>query len=215
MNNINNSVNRFPSIEQLNQYVISALIDSCKQQNPHLILSGGRSPLPIYSILGKILDRSSNPIIVPSDERRVPISNDLSNEGMIKKYFINLEEKNYISLHDLSAKLLLNKINEYELSLLGFGTDGHFASIFPNMDNLENALHDTESLVRVDSGFPDVPRISLTLGELSKAKKTLLLATSKNKLDLILAKRSKFDLLPIDYLIKSVENIEILTLNFD
>ena len=98
---------------------------------------------------------------------------------------------------------------------LDLGTDGHFASIFPNMDNLENALHDTESLVRVDSGFPDVPRISLTLGELSKAKKTLLLATSKNKLDLILAKRSNFALLPIDYLIKSVENIEILTLNFD
>ena len=81
-------------------------------------------------------------------------------------------------MHDLSAKLLLNKINEYELSLLGFGTDGHFASIFPNMDNLENALHDTESLVRVDSGF-DVPRISLTLGELSKAKKRSYLQHQK------------------------------------
>ena len=83
------------------------------------------------------------------------------------------------------------------------------------MDNLENALHDTKSLIRVDSGFTDVPRITLTLGELSKAKKTLLLATSKNKLDLILAKRSHLDLLPIDYLIKSVENIEVLTLYFD
>ena len=143
-----------------------------KQQNPHLILSGGRSPLPIYSILGKILDRSSNLLLCPQ-MREVPISNDLSNEGMIKKYFINLEEKNYISLHDLSAKLLLNKINEYELSLLGFGTDGHFASIFPNMDNLENALHDTESLVRVDSGFPDVPRISLTLESYLRQKNAL------------------------------------------
>jgi len=215
MNNINNLINRFSSIEQLNQYVISALTDSCKQHNPFLVLSGGKSPLPIYSTFGKILDRSSNPIIVPSDERRVPISDELSNEGMIKKYFISLEAKNFISLHDLSAQSLLNKIKEYELSLLGFGTDGHFASIFPNMDNLENALHDTKSLIRVDSGFTDVPRITLTLEELSKAKKTLLLATSKNKLDLILAKRSHIDLLPIDYLIKSVENIEILTLNFD
>ena len=103
MNNINNLINRFSSIEQLNQYVISALTDSCKQHNPFLVLSGGKSPLPIYSTFGKILDRSSNPIIVPSDERRVPISDELSNEGMIKKYFISLEAKNFISLHDLSA----------------------------------------------------------------------------------------------------------------
>ena len=27
-------------------------------------------------------------------------------QGMIKKYFINLEEKNYISLHDLSANYI-------------------------------------------------------------------------------------------------------------
>ena len=61
------------------------------------------------------------------------------------------------------------------------------------------------------------PLIWYLINNIKKSKKVtnIIVATSKNKLDLILAKRSNFALLPIDYLIKSVENIEILTLNFD
>ena len=90
------------------------------------------------------------------------------------------------------------------------GTDGHFASIFPFMSNLDEAIDSTDPVIRVDSGYPEVPRITLSLSEILKSKKMVLLITGQEKVDLIRTKRDNSNSLPIDALIEKANNLEIL-----
>ena len=90
------------------------------------------------------------------------------------------------------------------------GTDGHFASIFPFMSNLDEAIDSTDPVIRVDSGYPEVPRITLSLNEILKSKKMVLLITGQEKVDLLKTKRDNASSLPIDALIEKADNLEIL-----
>ena len=201
----------FNSIESLNQFVLDLLLQTIND-NPEasILLSGGRTPKQIYSSFGSLPQQSKSCTFIPSDERRVPVTDSLSNEGMIRKY-LNIYNKNQIlSLHDLSLPSKLNEITSYDLAILGMGTDGHFASIFPFMSNLREAIDSTDPIIRVDSGYPEVPRITLSLNEILKSKKMVLLVTGQEKLDLLKTKRDNRTSLPIDSLIERANNLEIL-----
>ena len=90
------------------------------------------------------------------------------------------------------------------------GTDGHFASIFPFMSNLDEAIDSIDPVIRVDSGYPEVPRITLSLNEILKSRKMVLLITDQEKVDLLKTRRHNASLLPIDALIEKADNLEIL-----
>ena len=79
--------------------------------------------------------------------------------------------------------------------------DGHFASIFPQMTNLNDAYNLSDSLISIPNGYPDVPRISMTLKELKKSDEIILLIKDKAKIDLICSNRTNSEALPIDKLI--------------
>jgi 6-phosphogluconolactonase/glucosamine-6-phosphate isomerase/deaminase len=78
------------------------------------------------------------------------------------------------------------------------------------MSNLDEAIDSTDPLIRVDSGYPEVPRITLSLNEILKSKKMVLLITDQEKVDLLKAKRDNSSSLPIDALIEKADNLEIL-----
>ena len=81
------------------------------------------------------------------------------------------------------------------------GMDGHFASIFPDMSNLNDAYNLSDPLISIPDGYPDVPRISMTLKELNKSDEIILLIKDKVKIDLICSNRTNSEALPIDKLI--------------
>ena len=56
-------------------------------------------------------------------------------------------------------------------SLLGMGEDGHFASLFPDADKLDEGLKtDWQRLcIPVDTAASPHPRVSLTLAALSRS----------------------------------------------
>lgn len=68
----------------------------------------------------------------------------------------------------------------FDLVLLGLGEDGHTASLFPGDAALEES---TKWAVAVDgsTAAPPVPRISLTLSVLNKARHVLFLASGAGK----------------------------------
>ena len=201
----------FNSIESLNQFVLDLLLQTIND-NPEasILLSGGRTPKQIYSSFGSLPQQSKSCTFIPSDERRVPVTDSLSNEGMIRKYLNIYNKDQILSLHDLSLPSKLNEITSHDLAILGMGTDGHFASIFPFMSNLSEAIDSTDPIIRVDSGYPEVPRITLSLNEILKSKKMVLLVTGQEKVDLLKTKRDNCTSLPIDSLIERANNLEIL-----
>ena len=115
-------------------------------------------------------------------------------------------------MHDLSLPSKLNEIASHDLAILGMGTDGHFASIFPFMSNLDEAIDSTDPVIRVDSGYPEVPRITLSLSEILKSKKMVLLITGQEKVDLIKTKRDNSNSLPIDALNEGIKTYTIMWL---
>ena len=69
---------------------------------------------------------------------------------------------------------------DFDLVLLGIGQDGHIASLFPG----DAALEEKERwAVAVDgaSASPPVPRITLTLPAINKARNVIFLAAGSNK----------------------------------
>ena len=162
--------------------------------NVSIALSGGSSPLPIYKALSRFdlaWDRISFFMV---DERCVDISDPQSNYGNIKKCLLDsvsaksfpmvtkpgnfrVQAKQYHKL--LMSELRLHRgIPQIDLVLLGMGTDGHTASLFPNT----KALSNTEDYV-VLNNVPQLKtnRITMTYPLLQNANKIILLAKGKEK----------------------------------
>ena len=71
----------------------------------------------------------------------------------------------------------------FACSLLGMGADGHFASLFPDAENLGEGL-DLESsrmCLPVQTEASPYPRVSLTLSALSRSDEIVLLFFGEEK----------------------------------
>ena len=193
----------FNSEEELDISILEEFknLDSNKFSN--VIFSGGQSPKNFYKSLSKSNIDWTQYLVTISDERDVNINDPLSNEGVIKSIINNeLFNQSFIGLRDEDIEEKLRKISTYDLSILGMGLDGHFASIFPAMTNIDLSLYGSDSLINVSDGFPDVPRISMTLNEIKKSKKVILIIKDNDKFNLLNTKKNK--LLPVDILISTL-----------
>ena len=96
------------------------------------------------------------------------------------------------------AKKSTSMLGEIDVCILGMGTDGHFASIFPNDEKSQKALFDKNETIIHYTEAPAVPkqRITYSWPFLRKSKTLILHITGQNKMDLL--KDKNRDRLPID-----------------
>jgi 6-phosphogluconolactonase len=159
-----------------------------------MIVSGGTAPRGLFRALRLTPVPWYLVTIVPSDERWVPVEDDASNEGMIRRellsgepgfaHFVSLYRRDCAAPDDSLPALrasLADVRRPFDSVVLGMGEDGHMASLFPESPDLREALHGDEECVVQHVPKRLHPRVSLTVRSLLDAHEVNLLFFGRAK----------------------------------
>lgn len=148
--------------------VISQPGDHC------LAVPGGTTPLPIFDLLSRRRLPWDRVSLMLTDDRIVPQDHPASNQGKLSAAF------------DTTAAAIITLTQDapppaFDLVWLGMGSDGHIASLFPNIDlSLAQA-----QVVRTlpDPLPPEAPfeRLSLNITALANAREIILVIRGDEK----------------------------------
>lgn len=175
-----------------------------------IALSGGKGPLPIYKLLSKSKRIPWSRItFFLADERYVPLNSKDSNYKMIREVLAD-QVKNLRRFYHYNTRDPIPTIVDqyqkmlqqfepplFDLVLLGVGTDGHTASLFPH----ESALHENTRLV-MHTVSPDPntrDRLSLTFPAILDSQKIIFLIQGADKKEILnrwLHEKNSIDDLP-------------------
>jgi 6-phosphogluconolactonase len=166
-------------------------IRSCldRQDRCSIVVSGGSTPGPCFDSLSQMPLEWPRVTVIPSDERWVPADHPDSNERLIRERLLvnkaasgqvlplfrkDVEPPAAVSLIEQDLAELATPVS---CALLGMGEDGHFASLFPDLDGLKQALEPNSGepcLVVKTASSPHL-RISLSLAFLLESEAIVLL----------------------------------------
>ena len=204
--------------ENASIYVVNQIKDLIENSDGafSLGLSGGETPRFAYSIMSETFNNLSQTIIWTVDDRWVEATDELSNQNLINTYFeqtkaevLKFDFSGYSPQLDAQnyEKKIKDKIRNFNVAILGLGQDGHIASLFPDSE----ATIDKESLyVANEVNIKTKWRVTATFKLLGKIDKIFILATGKNKNDILKSVNADNNL-PINSLKKFSNNIEIVT----
>ena len=159
-----------------------------------VIVSGGTSPQQCMAALATTPLDWSRVQVVLSDERWVSPDHEDSNEKMVRESLLidKAAAAQLLSIYaeGVSPAERCEQLQEplpelpFSCSLIGIGADGHFASLFPDAENLAFAM-DVECgrlYVPVDTAASPHRRISMTLAGISRSDEVALLFFGEEKL---------------------------------
>lgn len=167
-----------------------------RQKGASLVVSGGTTPGRCLEELAHTDADWDRVHVLLSDERWVPADDDSSNEKLVRETLMvngasaaRLQPA-YSPKEDVADRCtsLDAEIRAlpfpFACSLLGMGADGHFASLFPDADNLNEGLDmdGSKLCIPVSTDASPHPRISLTLAALSRSDEIVLLFFGDDKL---------------------------------
>lgn len=165
------------------------------------MVSGGSTPEPLYKSLSNVDLDWESVYIALVDERWVNFDHDKSNEAFTVKHLIqnkaavanligmkNTADTAQEGLADCEAAYQ-QLAQPFDITILGMGSDGHTASLFPHANGLEPALNpDSPELCAAiiahesDVTGAIIERMTLSLAGLLRSKTLVLLITGDEKL---------------------------------
>ena len=164
---------------------------------------GGTTPGPVFDTLSAVHLDWHRVSIVLNDERWVAETSERSNTRLLRERLLvnQAAEANLLPLYAeggapedvleslgsrITPRLPIN------ILLLGMGTDGHIASLFPGADRLEEGLQpDAPILLPMRADAAPEPRITLTAPVLTGALQIHVLITGARKREVIEAAQDK------------------------
>lgn len=198
----------FPSGEALSAALAKTIMDRLEclhesgKQKLTLAISGGQTPLGLLNHLVEHHSQSSvwdKVQLYWVDERYVPFDHPESNYGNARPfvealgipqdqlYPMHLED-NPIQAAQTYHQLITTLSHQrggstslFDICLLGIGTDGHVASLFPGTDHLQDGNF-CKATTRPETGQA---RISLTLAALNRSDLCMFMATGASKSEII------------------------------
>lgn len=161
----------------------------------NICVSGGSSPLEILKLLSNAIDFDDRICIFFTDERIVDNTSINSNYNNLI-LSLGLTNNKIKSMFD--NKCFVSSMNDYEshikknlckkdkavidILILGFGKDGHIASIFDKENQIE---YENEYLFSSKNSINGFKRISLKMDLLKTAKHTFLISYGQDKYNLL------------------------------
>ncbi|WP_431192832.1 6-phosphogluconolactonase [Tianweitania aestuarii] len=172
----------FASPEQLAEQFAEDVANFLKvaiSQRGHalLALSGGTTPAPFFRRLAQHDLDWSKVVVVPVDERFVPVSSERSNEKLIRDNLLTgkAADARFTPLYhdtatpneaaDQADRAVADLSLPFDVVVLGMGGDGHTASFFPDSPELVDVTDPsaTRRVAAVTAPSADEPRLTLTL----------------------------------------------------
>lgn len=176
---------------------ITAALRRDLDQHPRarLLVSGGTSPAPVFRALAQAPLAWDRIDIALVDERWLRPEDPDSNAHLVRRHLLqgHAAQARFEpltrpgrSIEVAVADANLHACHPPGVVLLGMGTDGHTASLFPRMLGLEAALASPNAYVAVDAtgcpgAGPWLRRISLTPAGLAPAHTRILLLRGVGK----------------------------------
>jgi len=153
-----------------------------------IVVPGGLSYQDVYKELSKLNLAWSKWHFYITDERVLPRNHKNRNDTMLNKLLfesIHIPRRN-INFFDFSKGInkslnkyssIVEKVTNFDLVLLGIGSDGHVASLFPGRE-----LKDKGEVI-IEKSSPKRPkiRVSLSLSRLNKSFNIFKLILGKEK----------------------------------
>jgi 6-phosphogluconolactonase len=176
---------------------IAELLDSsiASRGVASMLVAGGTTPQPIFKRLSQLHLDWSKVHVGLTDERWVRPNHPESNEHLVRNALLRNHAKS-ARFHPLyrdtprpsaaiaDAERSISAIpSPYDAVLLGMGTDGHFASLFPGLPETKAGLdlHNPALCVAVDKQQNGYARLSLTISALLHARLILVAISGRPK----------------------------------
>ncbi len=198
-------------IAALQQECEQALLTAVEERGEAtFMVSGGSSPEALYKSMSNLDLPWESIYVALVDERWVNFDHDKSNEAFVVNSLIqnkaavanligmkNTAESAQEGLADCEAAYQ-QLAQPFDITILGMGSDGHTASLFPNANGLQEALT-TDALCAAINAHPSevtgaiTERMTLSLNGLLQSKALVLLLTGEEKLNVFRAAQAGSD----------------------
>ncbi len=166
-----------------------------KQKIVRIAFAGGNTPRDVNTILSEMNIPWDKIYLCWGDERMVPHDDSdsnyrMTNDSLIK--YITMPPKGIFPIPfnkdpEIAAKsyenLLKNNLGDdckIDIMLLGMGTDGHIASLFPNQNYNDNRI-----VVASVSPIEPSQRVSMSLAFIAKSTKIFIMINGESKAKII------------------------------
>ena len=168
-----------------------------------IALSGGSTPRPLYELLaGPFRDRLpwARTEIFFGDERCVPPTDPQSNYFAARRALLvhvplarvyriegELPAEEAAANYDATLRAAFpdDLAPTFDLVLLGVGPDGHTASLFPGSPALDERERWAVAVPAPTTAAPALPRVTMTLPPIERAREVWLLAAGADKRDVV------------------------------
>ena len=179
-------------------FIIDSALDA--RGSALIALPGGMTPRTALGLLAQQKRRWKDVTIVPTDDRIVEVTSDLSNVAILAKLFLPLGAR-VVPLtgataadYKMSGKAADARLQDLpwppDLVWLGIGDDGHTASIFagPDLDEALNGPKERRALgVMPDPLPPEAPvaRVTLSKAAILAARSLTISLTGQDKREVL------------------------------
>ncbi len=169
-----------------------------------IVLSGGATPRPLYTAAAALETDWDRWEFFFGDERCVPVGDSERNDRLAREAWLDRVPVRPEQIHSIPAELgpdegaaryraVLADVGPFDLVVLGCGSDGHTASLFPGRP-LGSEPDAPDALGVRDAPKPPPERVTLSAARLKRTRGALLLVLGEGKRDALAAVRAGADL---------------------